>query len=119
MRKIIRQPVPSRSALTSQPARIGPPTAARPITGPKAANAPPISAGGKTVLIMPRPCGISSAPKPPCRTRMAIRKSGLGASAQAAEASVKPAMPIAKIRLRPKRSPRRPPMIMNTPNASV
>ena len=55
MRKIIRQPVPSRSAETSQPARIGPAMAARPMIGPKAAKAPPISLGGKTVLIMPEP----------------------------------------------------------------
>ena len=36
IRKIIRQPVPSRSAATSQPARIGPQIAASPMTGPKA-----------------------------------------------------------------------------------
>ncbi len=119
MRKIIRQPVPRRSAETSQPARIGPPTAARPMTGPKVPNAPPISEGGKTVLMMPRPCGISSAPKPPCRTRVAISRSGEGASAQAAEASVKPTMPMTKTRRRPKRSPSRPPMIMKTPKARV
>src|SRR4051794_24680850 len=56
-RKIIRHPVPSRSAVTSQPARIGPAMAARPMTGPNAANAPPISFGGKTVLMTPSPCG--------------------------------------------------------------
>ena len=76
MRKIMRQPVPSRSAETSQPARIGPAMAARPMIGPKAAKAPPISLGGKTVLIMPSPCGISSAPKPPCSTRVAMRSVG-------------------------------------------
>ena len=119
MRKIIRQPVPSRSAETSQPARIGPAMAARPMIGPKAAKAPPISLGGKTVLIMPRPCGISSAPKPPCSTRVAIRTSGDGASAHAIEASVKPAMPMTKMRRRPKMSPSRPPTIMNTAKASV
>ena len=55
--------------MTSQPARIGPAIAARPMTGPNAANAPPISFGGKTVLMTPRPCGISSAPNAPWRTR--------------------------------------------------
>jgi hypothetical protein len=119
MRKIIRQPVPSRSALTSQPARIGPAIAARPITGPKAPYAAPISLGGKTVLIMPKPCGISSAPKPPWRTRKAMSVSGDGPSAQAAEASVKPLMPMTKTRRRPYTSPSRPPRIMNTPKASV
>ncbi|MEO9177139.1 MAG: hypothetical protein ABI317_16615, partial [Gaiellales bacterium] len=55
IRKIIRQP-----------ARIGPQIAAIPITGPNAPNAPPISSGGNTVLITPRPCGIRSAPNAPC-----------------------------------------------------
>ena len=119
MRKIIRQPVPSRSAETSQPARIGPAIAASPMTGPKAAKAPPISFGGKTVLIMPSPCGISSAPKPPCNTRVAISTSGDGASAHAIEASVKPVMPMMKTRRRPKTSPSRPPTIMKTAKASV
>jgi hypothetical protein len=119
MRKIIRQPVPSRSAETSHPASTGPPTAARPMTGPNAANAPPISDGGKTVLMMPRPWGIRSAPKPPCRTRVAMRTSGEVASAHAAEESVKPTIPITKIRRRPNTSPSRPPTIMKTPKASV
>ena len=101
MRKIIRQPVPSRSAVTSQPARIGPAIAARPITGPNAANAPPISFGGKTVLMTPRPCGISSAPNPPWRTRNAMRASGDGASAHAVDASVNPTMPTMKTFRRP------------------
>ena len=39
IRKIIRQPPPKRSASTSQPARIGPPTADRPMIGPNAPNA--------------------------------------------------------------------------------
>ena len=94
MRKIIRQPVPSRSAETSQPGEDRPADGGEPHHGPNAANAPPISDGGKTVLIMPSPCGMSSAPKPPCRTRIAIRKSGDGASAHAADAAVKPAIPI-------------------------
>ena len=118
-RKIIRQPVPSRSAVTSQPARIGPAIAARPMTGPNAANAPPISFGGKTFLMTPRPCGISSAPNAPWRTRVPMRTSGDGASAHAADASVKPVMPTMKTRRRPKMSPRRPPTIMKTPKASV
>jgi hypothetical protein len=89
------------------------------MTGPNAAKAPPISFGGKTVLIIPSPWGISSAPNAPCSTRVAISASGDGASAHAAEASVKPVMPTTKTRRRPKASPRRPPMIMKTPKASV
>ena len=59
----MRQPVPNRSASTSQPARIGPPTAARPIIGPKVPKALPISVGGNIVLDHARPCGIITAPK--------------------------------------------------------
>jgi hypothetical protein len=50
-RKIIGQPVPRRSADTSQPATIGPAIAVTPMTGPTAAKAPPISRGGKTALM--------------------------------------------------------------------
>jgi hypothetical protein len=93
--------------------------AASPMIGPKAAKAPPISLGGKTALIIPNPCGMSSAPKAPWSTRVAMSTSGDGASAHASEASVKPVMPTTKTRRRPKTSPRRPPTIMNTPKASV
>jgi hypothetical protein len=50
---------------------------------------------------------------------VAISMSGEVASAQAADASVKPLMPMTKTRRRPKTSPSLPPTIMNTPNASV
>ena len=48
-----------------------------------------------------------------------MRTSGDGASAHAIEDSVKPAMPMTKMRRRPKMSPSRPPTIMNTAKASV
>lgn len=119
MRKTIRQPVPSRSAPASQPPRIGPAIAAIPITGPNAANAAPSWLGGKTCLMIPSPCGMRSAPNAPCTARVAISAPALGASAHAAEASVKPAMPTRNMRRRPKTSPSRPPTMSRTPNASV
>ena len=98
---------------------IGAATAERPITGPKAANAFESWSSGKTSLIIPKPCGISSAPNPPCSARMAIRNSGEGAMAHSAEAVVKPMIPAMNRRLRPSRSPRRAPVISSTAKASV
>jgi hypothetical protein len=116
-RKIIRQPVPNRSASTSTPDSTGPSTAARPITGPKAANALAISSGGKQALIMASPCGIITAPNPPCSTRNAIIEAGSHASPHSSEATVNPAAPITNIRRRPIRSPRRP--LTTSPTASA
>ena len=98
---------------------IGAATAERPITGPKAANAFESWSSGKTSLIIPKPCGISSAPNPPWSARVAIRNPGDGAIAHSTEAVVNPTMPAMNRRLRPKRSPRRAPVMSSTANASV
>ena len=80
---------------------IGDATAASPMTGPKAANALVISSSAKTCLIIPKPCGISSAPNAPCTARSAISASGEGAAAHSAEAAVKPTIPTMNRRRRP------------------
>ena len=98
---------------------IGEATAERPITGPKAANAFWISSSAKTCLIMPNPCGIRRAPKPPWIARTTIRNSGDDAAAQAIDAAVKPTTPIRNSRRRSIRSPSRAPVISNTAKARV
>src|SRR5690349_10744514 len=118
-RKIERQPRPARSPSVSAPPSTGAATALSPITGPKAANAFVISSSAKTSLIIPKPCGMSSAPNAPWTTRAAIRVPGVGAAAHSADAVVKPTIPTMNTRRRPKRSPSRPPVISSTAKASV
>jgi len=55
----------------------------------------------------------------PWAARAAISSPGLAAAAHAAEATTNPAMPVSSIRLRPKRSPSRPPVSRPTAIASV
>ena len=92
----------------SQPARIGPATPARPMTGPNGMNALPSSSGGKATFTRANPCGIITAPNSPWSTRAAMSQPAPGASPHASDARVKPAMPTRNIRRRPSRSPRRP-----------
>ena len=119
MRNTSRQPMPQRSASTRPPARIGAATAEKPIIGPKTPKTLGISSSAKTSFSMPKPCGIISAPNPPCRTRKAISTGAFGATAQAADITVKPAEPIRNRRRRPNMSPSRAPVMRNTANASV
>jgi hypothetical protein len=58
------------------------------------------------------------APMTPWKIREPISMAGLWARPQSAEATVKPAMPSMNMRLRPKMSPSRPPVISVTANAS-
>jgi hypothetical protein len=118
-RKIERQPRPKRLPSVSAPPMIGEATALSPMMGPKAANAFVISSSAKTSLIIPKPCGIRTAPNAPCSTRAAIRKLDEGAAAHSADAAVKPTMPIMNRRRRPSRSPRRAPVMSRTAKASV
>ena len=102
------------------PATIGAASIATPVAGPNSATALSNSASSvKTSFIRPKPCGIISAPNAPCSTRNAISTPIVGATAHAAENSVKPAEPIRNSRRRPKMSPSRAPAIRNTANASV
>ena len=93
MRNSVRQPAPNRFALRSSPATIGPATVDSPITGPSAANALVICAGGKRSRISPNACGVSTAADRPCTTRAAIRELGDHAMAHAADAITKRARP--------------------------
>ncbi len=76
IRKIMRQPLPNRSASISRPATIGPRTADRPETGPRIAHALPISFGGKMSRIRPKTCGSMIAPSTPCSARKPISDLG-------------------------------------------
>ena len=105
IRKIIRQPLPNRSASMRKPARIGPSTAASPMIGPNGMNAFCRSSGWKDCFTMASPCGIITAPNAPCSTRKAISAPAVGASAESSDATVNPAMPMMNIRRRPTRSP--------------
>ena len=60
-----RQSVPKRSALIEQSGDDRPGTVESPITGPNAANALPICAGGKMSRISPKACGIITAADEP------------------------------------------------------
>ncbi len=105
--------------MSSSPATIGPATVDSPITGPSAANALVICAGGNRSRISPNACGVSIAADRPCTTRAAISEPGDQATAHAAEATTNPVRPIMSIRLRPNMSPSRPPAIRPTAMASV
>jgi hypothetical protein len=101
IRKIMRQPVPKKSASISHPARIGPPTEDRPMTGPNRPNAAPISFGGNISLIMPSPWGSMTAPNSPWMTLAPTSNSGDCATAQSSEPTVNPAAPMRNILFRP------------------
>jgi hypothetical protein len=64
-RKIIRQPLPSRSTSMSTPETTGPRIAASPQAGPRMPNALPISCGWKRSRISPKTWGTMIAPSPP------------------------------------------------------
>ena len=70
---------------------------------------------GNSARIDPRTCGNRTAAADPCTTRAITRWVGDVARPQTRLASEKPAMPIRKQRLRPYRSPSRPPVIRKTP----
>jgi hypothetical protein len=114
-----RQPVPNRSAPVRNPPTTGPPTAASSITGPNAPKAAPISLGGNICRMRPSPCGTTMAAKVPCAPREAISISAEPDAAHRAEQTVKPAVPMRNIRLRPAMSPSRAPVIMSTAKARV
>ena len=97
----------------------GPSTVDSPITGPSAAKALPICAGGNRSRIRPKHCGIISAADSPCSTRAATSTPGVQAVEQATEASTKPASPMSSTRRRPTMSPSRAPAISPTASDSV
>ena len=114
-----RQSVPNASSLISRPATTGPSTVDRPIAGPNAANALPISAGPKMSRIRPKVCGIITAAARPWATRPATSTSPDQATEQSTEDATNPTSPAISIRLRPNASPSRPPASRPTAMARV
>src|SRR3954462_3075530 len=102
------------------------PPSSRPIAAPPPAMAPKMpnalarSDGSvKVVVSRPSAAGASSAPKTPCDARALTSTPKLPAAPPIAEATAKPIRPAMKVRLRPKRSPMRPPSRSSEPNASA
>ena len=75
--------------------------------------AAPRSSSPKVAVMIARVLGTSSAPAMPWSPRAKISALPLGATAHNSEQTPKAAIPIVKIRLRPKRSPSDPPTRMN------
>ena len=96
-----RQSVPNGSSSIRPPATTGPSTVDRPIAGPNAANALPISPGPKMSRIRPKVCGIITAAASPWRTRPAMSVSEDHATEHSTEDATKPTSPDISIRLRP------------------
>ena len=70
----------------------------------------------KVVVSRLSAAGASSAANAPCSARAPTRTPKLGAKPPSADAAAKPARPVTKTRLRPKRSPSRPPSSSRLPN---
>ena len=91
---------------TTTPPTSGPPATARPAIAPMMPITEPRLAGGKALVAMVRLSGVTAAAPTPCTARAAISAAAVGASAQAAEATVNNSRPATYIRRRPSRSPR-------------
>ena len=111
--------MPNGSSSIRAPATTGPSTVERPIAGPNAANALPMSAGPKMSRISPKVCGIITAAASPWRTRPAISDSDDQATEHSTDDATNPTSPVISIRLRPKASPSRPPASSPTAMARV
>src|SRR5215467_2265446 len=118
-RKIGRQPQPARFHCTSTPPRTKPATDAEPSTPPQTPNTFPRSCGGKVTWMIARICGTIRPAIAPSKNRAAISMAGLTATPHSADPTVKPATPSRKMRLRPKMSPSRPPVINSAANPST
>ncbi len=103
----------------TRPPTSGPLAIAMPPTAPQIPSATPRRAAGNASERIVSVSGITSAPPRPCAARAAMSASIDGASAAAAEATVKSAMPIANMRRRPKRSPSAAPVRRNTAKVRV
>ena len=73
----------------------------------------------KVTEIIASAAGASSAPKTPCNARDAKRSPWVDEIPPSADAPAKPMSPTMKMRLRPMKSPMRPPRRSKEPNASV
>ena len=119
MKKTLRHPDPAMSAVTRAPPSNGPITAAMPLTPPMIPKMGARSFGLNSACSVASACGTMSAENAPCTTREATSMSPLTANAPSADASVKPATPMRKVRWRPRMSPNRPPVTSSTANASM
>jgi len=104
---------------TTAPPTSGPSATARPPIPPQAPSATPRFSAGTADERMVRVSGVMIAPPTPWRARAATSASIEGASAAAAEASVKITSPIENIRLRPNRSPSAAPVRSSTAKVRV
>ena len=104
---------------TTAPPTSGPIATPRPVTPAQTPSARPRFWAGTASLSNVSVSGVTMAAPKPCTARAAMSASMLGASADAALASVKIPRPTMNMRLRPKRSPSAAPVSRNTANASV
>ncbi len=104
---------------TIAPPTTGPSATARPLTPPQMPSAMPRRAGGTAAERIVRVSGVTIAPPTPCRALAATSASMPGASAAAAEPTVKIARPTRNIRLRPNRSPSAAPVRSRTAKVNV
>src|SRR5581483_7079542 len=91
---------------TTPPPTSGPPATARPAIAPMTPITEPRLAGGQALVAIVRLSGVTAAAPRPCTARAAISAAAVGASAQAADATVNSNRPRTYIRRRPSRSPR-------------
>ena len=103
----------------SHPPRTGPAAAVIEVKPDHVPIARPRSLGGKVEARIARLPGTSSAPPTPWTARAAMSCRTSGASPHQTEAPAKTAVPIAKTRLRPKRSPSAPPARRSAASSSA
>ena len=104
---------------TTAPPTSGPIATARPLMPPHAPSASPRRSAGTAAERIVSVSGITIAPPSPWIARAASSAPIDGASAAAAEASVKIVIPIVKSRRRPNRSPSAAPVRSSTAKVSV
>jgi hypothetical protein len=87
---------------------------ASPATPPQIPSAAPRLLAGKVAMITAMVCGSSSAAPSPCTARAAMSSAAVCETPDAAEARVKMVTPAMNRLRRPRRSPRRPAVIIRT-----
>ena len=105
--------------LTIAPPTSGPSATARPLMPPQMPSASPRRSAGTEADRTVSVSGITMAPPTPWAARATSSAKIDGASAAAADAAVKIAIPIISSRRRPKRSPNAAPVNSRTANVSV
>ncbi len=104
--RLIQNMLSQPAVWTSSPPMIGPSATAVPATPPHTPMARVRCLGSaNSSAVTASDSGTIAAANTPWPPRAAISIPGLGASAQATEQAVKPAVPVSRVALRPKRSP--------------